>query len=128
MAHNRGKKIGGSFLSQHPKKANIARMAVRTFVYEQIHLDGNIDSLNKNSINLVMNHFQIHETDRNKIKYIIREILKRNINLPPIVNNEPKKNYDRSLLRLDDKSLIIIKQSPPTKRSKMKAIMPPTSE
>lgn len=93
MANNLNKKIAGDFLNKEDKTKIIPRQMVRAYIYYHVYITEKIFNLSTSTINKVITYFNLNKADHNKIKNIIREILHRNKNLPPITfNNDMEKD------------------------------------
>lgn len=87
MNYNRGKTIAKDFWSSDKLPKSIPRTLIRAYIYDCVHLDKSMSNLSKRNINQVMNHFNLHQKQRAKIKNMISVILNRdNENLPPILH------------------------------------------
>lgn len=78
--------VGGNFWSSHYPPKIIPRAAIRAFIYEDVYIQSKICDVKKQSVNLVLHHFNMLEKDRNKVKKMIITIMNRdNEMLPPIL-------------------------------------------
>ena len=85
MKANKGLKIGKDFKTRDIIPVTVSRAKIRAFIYECIINHGVITNIDKNSVNVVMDRFNLMTKDRIKIKGMINIILNRdNKNLPPI--------------------------------------------
>lgn len=105
MAHNQNRKIAGNFQSKGVQQKLIPRLMIRSYVYYHVFITGEIMDLSKNSVTKVLNYFNLHENEKSKIKNIVRVILKRDKNLPPIIFNKEASDSTR-----DSEIALIIKR------------------
>lgn len=87
MTYNQRKKIAGNFCEGDEPKL-IPRLMIRAYIFHHVCKTGEIMNLRKESINKVINYFKLGEKEKPKIKNMIREILKRDKSLPPIIFHE----------------------------------------
>lgn len=109
MSKNFGKKIANIFKSKKKCTSPISRLQIRAFIFECIIDHGNIYDLSTKCINIVMNHFDLDKSERNKIKSMISRIIKRDARLPPIITEDSplanqhfkKKPQSKPILSID---------------------------
>lgn len=102
MSSHRGCTIAEDFLSIDDIPVLIRRTTIRAYIYDCVYLDGIINDVSKRSVNMVMNYFKLAENDRNKIKNMIKHIIKRNNdNMPSIwdIDSEVNANLNKRKLK-----------------------------
>lgn len=92
MSNHKGKSVAQDFLSCDRKPKIVRRITIRAFIYDCIYIDEIFNDSSKKNINIVMQRFNLKQSDRIKVQKIMNRILKRDKKLPPIIDDSME-NY-----------------------------------